>query len=74
MSRCLAFDPVPVGQVSYVFTNTPTLEIQLQATASTAKIEGGKINVADFANNREHWLGRYMMSSVKKRTASITSA
>lgn len=44
---------LPVEQVAFIFTNTPAPEQQLQAMViDRFKVEAGKINVTDFANNR----------------------
>ena len=44
---------LPVDQVAFIFTNTPAPEQQLQAmVVDRFKVEAGKINVTDFANNR----------------------
>lgn len=44
---------LPVDQVAYIFTNTPEPEQQLQAMViDRFKVEGGRINVTEFANNR----------------------
>jgi len=44
---------IPVDQVAFIFTNTPEPEQQLQAMViDRFKVEGGRINVTEFANNR----------------------
>lgn len=44
---------IPVDQVAYIFTNTPDPEQNLQSMAiDRFKVEGGQINVTEFANNR----------------------
>lgn len=44
---------IPVDQVAFIFTNTPYPEQNLQSMViDRFKIEGGQINVTEFANNR----------------------
>jgi regulator of protease activity HflC (stomatin/prohibitin superfamily) len=44
---------LPVEQVAFIFTNTPAPDQQLQSMViDRFKVEAGKINVTEFANNR----------------------
>jgi regulator of protease activity HflC (stomatin/prohibitin superfamily) len=44
---------LPVDQVAFIFTNTPDPGHQLEAMViDRFKVEGGRINVTEFANNR----------------------
>jgi regulator of protease activity HflC (stomatin/prohibitin superfamily) len=44
---------IPTDQVGFIFTNTPDPEQNLQSMViDRFKVEGGKINVTEFANNR----------------------
>src|SRR4051812_48390503 len=50
---------LPVDQVAFIFTNTPIPEQQLQAMViDRFKVEAGRINVTDFANNRGKLVAR----------------